>query len=155
MTGRKAAFALLAAVLLSAFLCGVVRADSTTLRTQVPSEFQLQIRLEGKGKVRIGGKETGNGDSLSLPRLQEIEIEVFPEEGYRVVSLTLNGEPLSLPRAFVMLTGDSVLSLVIEAINPAPQTGESTWIPETVTVLALAFAALTLFIRLRKKQSVK
>ena len=81
---------LLAALLLC--LPVVSFAAETTLTTTVPSDFTLNVDIQGKGTVIVDGNAYNTDTALTIERLKETKIDVTPFAGYKLKSLHYNGE---------------------------------------------------------------
>lgn len=106
---------LLAALLLC--LPVVSFAAETTLTTTVPSDFTLNVDIQGKGTVIVDGNAYNTDTALTIDRLKETKIDVTPFAGYKLKSLYYNGENV-LPKlssgtlVLPPLEQDSVLKVV-------------------------------------------
>ena len=67
-------------------------AAETTLTTTVPSDFTLNVDIQGKGAVIVDDNAYNTDTTLTIERLKETKIDVTPFAGYKLKSLHYNGE---------------------------------------------------------------
>lgn len=122
----------------------------TELTTSVPSTIELEIVLKGQGSVTIDGKKIAHSTTISVDRLSEIPISVYSSNPSGSISVTLNGERLSLSTdnhqsTFKAPGLDGTLEVVFPQMTPNasgnPRTGDDFFAP---AVLICAFSAITL-----------
>lgn len=67
-------------------------AAETTLTTTVPSDFTLNVDIQGKGAVIVDDNAYNTDTALTIERLKETKIDITPFAGYKLKSLHYNGE---------------------------------------------------------------
>lgn len=112
---KRIILSLLAALLLC--LPVVSFAAEITLTTTVPSDFTMNVDIQGKGTVIVDGNAYNTDTALTIERLKEIKIDITPFAGYKLKSLHYNGKNvLSKLRSGTLvlppLEQDSVLKVV-------------------------------------------
>ncbi|MBR5291396.1 MAG: hypothetical protein IKU32_00610 [Clostridia bacterium] len=87
---KRIILSLLAAFLLC--LPVVSFAAEITLTTTVPSDFTMNVDIQGKGTVIVDGNAYNTDTALTIERLKETKIDITPFAGYKLKSLHYNGK---------------------------------------------------------------
>lgn len=66
-------------------------ASTTTLSTSVPANVSLTVEIAGKGTVWVGNQKLAQTGTVFVPRHDQIQISLRPNQGYEVASVLLNG----------------------------------------------------------------
>ena len=87
--------ALILTLLLSLFIPAYAKSAVTTLRTTVPSQFDMSLTIEGKGSVKLNRKLYKKSTTVKIDRNTQEEITIKPNLLYKVKSVSYNGEDIT------------------------------------------------------------
>ena len=129
MLQKAFSFLLLAALTLAVCIPVSASNSTTTLTTEVPSHFTIDVSITGKGSVSINGTNTHLSQKIQIERNKEIMIYITADDGYTLENITYNGidvtkyvedNCLQLP----MPDEDSTLMVSFAAVSDSPSTGD-------------------------------
>lgn len=150
----KKTFSFLALLLLLVFMALPASAESsTTLTVVLPDNYSLDLVIQGKGTVKVGGTSCQSSTCLTLARLDPITIQATPKDGWLLRSIKLNGKAQSAQASGWTLvldgvTEDMTLEVTFRSTGGSPATGDD--LRFFVGLLALSATGLALCLKKRK-----
>lgn len=107
-------------------------ANTTTLTTTVPSHFNANIALVGKGAIEINGIKLSQTGVVSVERHKDIKITFTPQDGYHLNSVIVNGKSITTDATqntlnLPPLESDLTLSITFAANSEVPSTGDNSY----------------------------
>lgn len=148
--------------LLCVLLCWMpVRALAltTVLSTNVPDEVSLRVEITGKGTVAVGEKKLSSTGTVAVKRHQPFTVTLSPQQGYRVTTVSLNGQSVlpSIQNGKLTvedLNLDGVLSVTFTKTASShygsnPKTGDPYVAPAVASALISMTALLLILSRKR------
>jgi len=150
---KKLAAFMLCVFLLSAFSItafadsgGIEPYDKqAVISTTVPSEHWITFKVTGNVEFLLNGEK---GDRFRVPRHSEPTLELLPNEGENITSITVNGEDFAdkfvdNKYTFPPITEDKELIVLVETEKlPEPKPSDDT--PHTGIVGGISVGALAL-----------
>lgn len=130
---RKVVCMFLLAVLTLCICTPVLAAsNTTTLTTTVPSHFDMNIAIVGKGTIKINGRNISESCIVPIERNQAVTVKITPDDGYYLSSVTYDGNEISQEVKDGYLTlpqPERELSIYINfaAYTGTPNTGDSSY----------------------------
>jgi len=152
----KRTVVLLTVLLIFAILPFSVSALETTLTTTVPSEFSVELEIEGNGSVKVGDKTYSESTKVTVKRNEWISYEISPNEGFEIKSVFYNGENVSKELKDHVLTvfcdKYGILSVSFIPMAKNPITGDSSNLLGAIYILILSVIILTTITLWKKKE---
>ena len=147
---------LLFLVLIVALLPVSVWAQETTLTTTVPAVHTLYIALNGNGQIVVDGVPYEQTADIQIKRHSTPEISVIPDSGWKLKSVSLNGQNVteefqSGVFTFSEMREDLELTVVFEAQSSTPQTGDQSNIEILYLLMFLSVIGTLLCVLTRRK----
>ena len=130
--GKVFCLFLLAALTLCISTPVFATANTTTLTTTVPSHFDANIAIVGKGVIEINGVKLSQTGLVSVERHKDIMITITPQNGYHLNSVILNGKNITsdaIKNTFIIPSAetDLTLSITFVADSESPSTGDNSY----------------------------
>lgn len=107
-------------------------ANTATLTTTVPSHFNADITIVGKGVIEINGVKLSQTSVVSVERHKDIKITFTPHDGYHLNSVILNGQSITTDATqntliLPPLESDLTLSITFATNSEIPSTGDNSY----------------------------
>lgn len=143
-------------VLIVMVLPVTVWAQETTLTTNIPSVHTLHIELTGNGRIVVDGVSYEQTADKQIKRHSAPEISVIPDNGWKIKSVTLDGQDITgkIQRdtfTFPEIYGDVELIVVFEAQSGTPQTGDKSNIEMLFLLMLLSVIGMILCVGTYRK----
>ena len=117
-------------------------AAETTLTATVPSEFLMNIEIEGRGSVTVDGREYFESTEIAVKRNENISYKITPAERYELKTVLYNGVNVTQELndgVFTVFADKGGKLNVIFKTNTIPETGdEGNLTTAFIMVVALA-----------------
>lgn len=127
-------FCLFLLAVLTLCICTPVLAASstTTLTTTMPSHFDMNVTVIGKGTIEVNGSKLSQTGVVPTERNKEVTIKVTPDDGYLISSVIYGGSDLTQEAkigAFILspLEDEATIKVTFVANASTPSTGDSSY----------------------------
>lgn len=131
-------------------------AQETSLTTNIPSVHTLHIELIGNGSIVVDGVPYEKTADIQIKRHSTPDISVTPDSGWKIKSVTLDGQDITgkIQRdtfTFPEICGDVELIVVFEAQSGTPQTGDKSNIEMLFLLMLLSVIGMILCVGTYRK----